>query len=83
MAALAVNKTRAFLLENEKGLVKLHRATLHHIIQELRLMGSVAYRMGCNIIDAAAHGRPQHRERVYIVGLLRRSRRATPRFKWP
>ncbi|MFM7979934.1 MAG: DNA cytosine methyltransferase, partial [Candidatus Fonsibacter sp.] len=31
----------------------------------------VFYKVGYNIIDAARHGIPQHRERVYIVGMLR------------
>ena len=83
IAALAIQHPRTFRLENVKGLVTHHRATFHHIIQELRLIGNAAYRVGYKIIDAADHGLPQHRMRVYIVGLLRNNLGATRRFKWP
>ena len=75
-------KTRAFLLENVKGLVTQHRATFDHILKELRLIGNGAWKVGYKIIDTANYGIPQHRERVYIVGLLRSSLVPTD-FKWP
>ena len=59
-----------------------HRATFDHILKELRLIGIAAYKDGYKSIDAATYGIPQHRERVYIVGLLRNSLVPTD-FEWP
>jgi DNA (cytosine-5)-methyltransferase 1 len=70
-------------LENVKGLVTQHRATLDNILQQLRRIGDGSYVVGYKVIDTADHGLPQHRERVYIVGLLRASLVPTARFKWP
>ena len=71
ISALAVKRPRAFLLENVKGLVTQHNATFKQILQQLRHMAGSAYKVGFKIIDTADFGIPQHRERVYIVGLLR------------
>ena len=71
ISALAVKRPRAFLLENVKGLVAQHKATFKQNMQRLRHMAGSAYKVGFKIIDTADFGIPQHRERVYIVGLLR------------
>ncbi|MFM7989956.1 MAG: DNA cytosine methyltransferase, partial [Candidatus Fonsibacter sp.] len=71
LAALSAKRPRAFLLENVKGLVSQQRATFDDMLQQLRRLGKGAYKVGCQITDTARHGILQHRERVYIVGLLR------------
>ena len=71
LAALSTKSQRAFLLEDVKGLVTQRRATLDHMLKQLRQIGNGAYQVGYNIVNATQHGIPQHRERVYIVGLLR------------
>ncbi|MFM7984802.1 MAG: DNA cytosine methyltransferase [Candidatus Fonsibacter sp.] len=71
LAALSTMRPRAFLLENAKGLVSQHRATFDDMRQHLRQIGNCAYKVGHTIIDTSRRGIPQHRERVYIVGLLR------------
>jgi len=83
IAALAAKRPRAFLLENVKGLVLQHRATLHNIMQQLGGIAGSAYKVGYKVVNAADHGIPQHRERVYTVGLLRASMVPTSPFKWP
>ena len=83
IAALAAKRPRAFLLENVKGLVLQHRATLDNIMQQLGGIAGSAYKVGYKVIDTADHGIPQHRERVYIVGLLWASMVPTSPFKWP
>ncbi len=71
LAKLSTKRPRAFLVEHVKGLVSQHRATFDDVLQQLRQIGNGAYKVGYTIIDTARHGIPQHRERVYIVGLLR------------
>ena len=83
ISALSAKRPRAFLLENVKGLVTQHRATFDNILQQLRHMAGSAYKVGFKIIDTADFGIPQHRERVYIVGLLRAAMVPGIRFSWP
>ena len=83
ISALAVKRPRAFLLENVKGLVTQHKATFKRILQRLRHMAGSAYKVGFKIIDTADFGIPQHRERVYIVGLLRDAMVPGFSFTWP
>jgi len=83
ISALAAKRPRAFLLENVKGLVTQHRATFENILQQLRQMAGSAYKVGFKILDTADFGIPQHRERVYIVGLLRAARVPGVSFAWP
>ena len=83
ISALATKRPRAFLLENVKGLVTQHNATFNTILQRLRHMAGSAYKVGLKIIDTADFGIPQHRERVYIVGLLRDAMVPGFSFTWP
>jgi len=83
IAALAAKRPRAFLLENVKGLVTQHRATFDRILRLLRSMAGSAYKVGFKVIDTAELGIPQHRERVYIVGLLRAALVPGVTFAWP
>jgi DNA (cytosine-5)-methyltransferase 1 len=65
----AVNdiKPRAFLMENVKGLVSTkHRSYALSAIHELEQLGYSVYWV---VLDAAMFGVPQHRERVFFVGL--------------
>ncbi|MFM7988704.1 MAG: DNA cytosine methyltransferase [Candidatus Fonsibacter sp.] len=71
LAALNTKGPPAFLLGNANGLVSQHRATFNCMLQQLRQSEKCAYKVGHTMIDTARHGIPQHRERVYIVGLLR------------
>ncbi|MFM7985473.1 MAG: DNA cytosine methyltransferase, partial [Candidatus Fonsibacter sp.] len=48
-----------------------HRATFDYRFKQLRQIGNGVDKFGYKIIDTARHCIPQHRERVYIVGLLR------------
>jgi len=83
ISALAAKRPRAFLWENVRGLVSQHRATFEDILQQLRHMAGSAYKVGFKIIDTADLGIPQHRERVYIVGLLRAAMVPGFSFTWP
>ena len=83
ISALAAKRPRALLLDNVKGLVTQHHVTFENILQQLRHTAGSAYKLGFKIIDAADFGIPQHRERVYIVGLLRDAMVPGFSFTWP
>ena len=57
IAALAAKRPRAFLLENVKGLVLQHRATLRSIMQQLGGIAGSAYKFGYKVIK---HRRSWH-----------------------
>ena len=83
IAALQAKMPRAFVLENVKGLTTHHRETLQAILHSLRAMGDGAYRVGYKVLDTMDFGLPQHRERTYVVGCLRRACAGHSPFKWP
>lgn len=55
---------RAFMLENVIGLT-----TTNAFTRFLKMVGDAGYKVSWAVLDAANFGVPQHRERVYIVGL--------------
>ena len=61
------HRPRAFLLENVKNLVSHDRGRTFSTIMNI-LEGELEYHVSCNVIDAKAW-LPQHRERVFIVGM--------------
>lgn len=83
IAALTLKVPRAFLLENVKGLVTQRPQTLENILGQLRNIAGGAYLVRHRVIDTADHGLPQHRERVYIVGLLGSCLVPATCFTWP
>ena len=80
-AAIDAKRPRAFVLENVKGLVTQHRRTFDNILAALRGIGGDAYDVTWRVLNTCEHGVPQNRERVYIVGILRRNLRNN--FCWP
>lgn len=69
-----------FVLENVRGLVDRHTETFHEILVMLCNLGS--YEVSWGILGAHTHGSvPQHRERVFIVGILRCKKKSD--FTWP
>ena len=55
------------------------------ILERLRAIGGGIYEVGHRVLDTAEHGLPQHRERVFIIGIRRRNshRKGRPEFRWP
>ena len=55
------------------------------ILGRLRAIGGGIYDVGHRVLDTAKHGLPQHRERVFIVGVRRRNlkRKGMAAFRWP
>ena len=83
ISALAAKRLRAFLLETVKGLATQRRAAFENILQQLHQMARSAYNVGFKILGTADFGIPQHRERVYIVGLLRAAKVPGISLAWP
>lgn len=84
LTALEVKRPRAFLLENVKGInSQRHRPVLGGILQRLRCIGNSSYKVGYRVLDTADFGLPQHRERLYIVGVLRSCLAPGTSFRWP
>ena len=69
MAALQAKQPRAFILESARGLATSHQKTFGRILQKLRSIGGNAYDISWRLVNTEEHGIPQHRERVYIVGV--------------
>lgn len=73
-------RPRAFVAENVSGLAKgVARGYFNEILALLRGKG---YRVGCQLLDAARLGVPQHRERVFFVG-FREDLGVEPRYPRP
>ena len=55
------------------------------ILERLRAIGGGICVVGQSVLDTAEHGLPQHRERVFIIGIRRRNshRKGRPEFRWP
>jgi DNA (cytosine-5)-methyltransferase 1 len=83
VAALQAKQPRAFMLENVRGLVTSHQKTFCRILQKLRSIGGNAYDISWRLVNTEEHGIPQHRERVYIVGVKKDLAKANPPFTWP
>ncbi|MFM7978379.1 MAG: DNA cytosine methyltransferase, partial [Candidatus Fonsibacter sp.] len=73
------------MLEYVKGLVSRRPEALRKILARLRNIGGGIYDVGHPVLDTAKHGFPQHRERVFIVGIRRRTlkRKGVAGFRWP
>lgn len=68
---------RAVLMENVPDLATWNDgAVLTGVLEALRELG---YRVDARVLEAWQHGVPQHRSRLFVVGL----RRDLPFFRWP
>ena len=72
---------KVFILENVPGLVTQHKKAFDTILKCLGIAGKRAYNITWQIINASDHGIPQHRPRVYIIGIRKDVDQGT--FKWP
>ena len=83
--ATKTKKPPAFLLENVKGLSSCHPEALRMNLGRLRAIGGGIYDVGRRVLDTAKHGLPQHRERVFVIGIRGRNaqRERRSEFCWP
>ena len=60
-------RPRAFVMENVAGLaLRRHRTYLATAIERLATLG---YRVSAMVLDAADYGVPQHRKRLFVIGV--------------
>ena len=83
LACLAAKLPRAFLLENVRGLVTEHRRVFANMVSRLRGLKNRGYLVSWRVLNTEDHGIPQHRQRVYIVGIRRDAVVAAAPFTWP
>lgn len=72
-------KPKAFVLENVKNLLKHNKGETYKIIRSALEKAGDGYAVYESVLDTKNFGAPQHRERVYIVGI----RRNKKEFKFP
>ena len=77
------NTPKAFILENVKDLtMSIHRESLNEMLAALR--ADALYAVTGRVVNTANFGLPQHRPRVYIIGLRRSALVGdTSSFNWP
>jgi DNA-cytosine methyltransferase len=83
LECLEAKLPRAFLLENVRGLVTEHKQDFDQILTRLRALNRESYYVSWRVLNTEQHGIPQHRERVYILGILKTATAGKPKFKWP
>ena len=63
-------KPKMFLMENVKGLVSMKTATGEKVLDViLREFEQIGYKVKYKVIDSATYGIPQHRHRIFFVGI--------------
>ncbi len=73
----------AILLENVVGLVNHNKGDTFRQIKET-LQNELGYSVDTKILDSANYGVPQHRRRIYIVGIKKELIQDTDiKFSWP
>lgn len=66
---LNVRQPRAFILENVKNLIKHNKGETYKFIKSALENAGTGYSVSEQILDSRNFGVPQHRERVYIIGI--------------
>jgi DNA (cytosine-5)-methyltransferase 1 len=82
LAGVHAKKPRAFILETVRQLVLQQRA-FSRIIHEFQTMHDQLYFVEWKVLNTEHHGIPQHRERLYIIGVRKDIHRKRFPFKWP
>lgn len=81
---LRVQLPLVFVLENVRGFMSIQGgAVLEWLLQELRGLGGKAYDVSYRLLNSEDHGRPQHRQRLFIIGLLKVAQHPGCKFAWP
>lgn len=76
------HKTKMILLENVPGLITHNGGNTFSVIKDV-LENDLGYKIFHNVLNAAEHGVPQERKRIYIVGFLKEVYGENVAFSWP
>lgn len=78
---LAVKKPKYVMLENVKGLLtdKMRK----YFFQYLKDLDSFGYTSFYKVLDAKDYGVPQHRERIFVISILRTEDEPNPEYHFP
>lgn len=71
---LSIIKPRMFLFENVKGILSMRDSEGNKIMDDItrkfaKINDTLGYSIKYQILDAVEYGVPQHRERVFIIGI--------------
>lgn len=67
---VGIIKPKMFLMENVKGLVSMKTASGEKVIEVIiREFERIGYKVKYKVIDAATYGVPQHRHRIFFIGV--------------
>lgn len=78
---ITIRLPRSFVLENVENLTIQHKDTFDSWIASLRAVCGGVYDVHWTILQTSHHGVPQHRRRVYVVGIRKDVHRHP--FSWP
>lgn len=78
---LSVKKPKYVMLENVKGL--LSEKMRKYFFQYLRDLDSFGYTSFYKVLDAKDYGVPQHRERIFVISILRTEDEPNPEYHFP
>lgn len=78
---LAVKKPKYVMLENVKGLLtdKMRK----NFFQYIKVLDSFGYTSFYKVLDAKDYGVPQHRERIFVISILRTEDEPNPEYHFP
>lgn len=71
---LNIIRPKIFVFENVKGILSMHKDDNQSVMDDIRnrfenIEANFGYRLNIKVMDAVDYGVPQHRERVFIVGV--------------
>lgn len=78
---LAVKKPKYVMLENVKGL--LSKSMMKYFFQYIKDLDSFGYTSFYKVLDAKDYGVPQHRERIFVISILRTEDEPNPEYHFP
>ena len=78
---LAAKRPKFVMLENVKGL--LTKKMLPYFLRYLKDLESFGYESFYKVLDAKDYGIPQHRERIFVISILRTEDEPRPFYNFP
>ena len=83
IAFLRHAQPKTFIPENVTGSLQRHKGTLCWIVHTLKSLCGVRYQLHVKAINAKAHGIPQSRGRLWLIGIKAATASPARPFVWP